>query len=306
MDEPSGGLAGALASGRLADLVAESSPVRSALETIGVRHARPLQVQVTGRPGTGRDTMARALRERLSVTAIGPGEAEAGIRDADLWLYILAGPPRRADRAELARLPADRTMVVLGKADTHGDWETATEVARMCAAILDVPVPPVSALLACADLRDDEHAFLRMLDAAGEEMPSMAGQFLVGSIAHLPLPDGVAPMEISERLMRANLMRRIDQFGIEAALDLVASGHEAGADAASVNAALRAASGIDVLPAAIGQRIERVRYWRDVEARAAVEDLAAAGEERAVLEQALQVDGPATVGAARRLDEAVT
>ena len=296
MDQPGATLARALTDGRLVELVDEASPLRPALDAIGRRHSRPLQIQIAGRPGTGRDTMARAVRERLAVTAIGPGEAAEGARDADLWLYVLTGPPRRADRKALSALPAELTMVVLGKADTFGDWETATEVAHQCAAVLELPVAPVSQLLACADMRDDEYNFLRMLHHAGEEMPSMAGQFLVGSIAHLPVPDDVAPLETSERLMRANLMSRVDQFGIQAALDLIASGHPASADAAALNTALRNASGIDVLRDAIGDRVGQVRVRRDVQARAALEDLAAAGEDRDVLEQALQLDGDVAEG----------
>ena len=163
--------------GRLVDLVDPVSPLVPVLAGAGRRFLRPLHVQVVGRPGTGRDTMARALRERLSLTVIGPGEDEQGAADADLWILVLAGPPRRADRELFASLPADRLLVVLGKADTHGDWDAAVAVAASCAGRLDTPVYPVSQLLACADLDDAEFAALATMAAAGVGMPSMAGRF---------------------------------------------------------------------------------------------------------------------------------
>ncbi|MGV9709372.1 hypothetical protein ACWDTI_01720 [Gordonia sp. NPDC003424] len=274
--------------GRLGEVVAESSPARVDLEAAARRYARPLHVQVCGRPGTGRDTLARALREHLAVTAIGPGEAAEGRADADLWVYLLTGPPRADDHRALVDLPNDRTIAVLGKADIHDDPGVAAEIAAGCAARLGRPVYPVSPLLACADLRDDEFDFLRRLVAAGEEMPSMAGHFLTGSLAGRPAPSGAEPFLGDERALRAALLRRVDRSGVEHALALIADGHPAGADVAGVNRALRARGGLDALVAPVRDRIEVVRHWRAVELHAQVTRIAARGAERDAIEHLLQ------------------
>ncbi|MCH5641017.1 MULTISPECIES: hypothetical protein [unclassified Gordonia (in: high G+C Gram-positive bacteria)] len=260
--------------GRLESLVEAGSPLRSTLEIAGRRYLAPLHVQVLGRDGVGRDTMARALRERLSLSVIGPGENDSAA-DADLWLYVLAGLPRRADVGAVRRLPADRRIVVLGKADTHGDWDTAVQIAAKAADVLRTRVFTVSALLACADLDDDEFAQLRAWVADGVEMPSMAGRFLSG-------PPGSAA-----RQMRVGLLRRLDQFGIDLALALIGSGSPAAADVEALNRSLQAASGIADLVEPIRGHIGVVRGWRQIELRAAVERAAAAGLDRDTAEALL-------------------
>ncbi|MFW0783081.1 hypothetical protein AAFP35_01050 [Gordonia sp. CPCC 206044] len=273
-------------SGRLGELVAPSSPARPHLDDAARRYARPLQVQICGRPGTGRDTLARALHERLSVTAIGPGETSAvEVADADLWIEVLTGPPRRADHEHLSGLPPDRTIVVLGKSDTHADPEA---VAQVCAAQTGVSVYPVSGLLACADLGADEFDYLRRLAAAGETMPPMAGQFLVGTVLGCPEPPGVGPFLGDERSLRADLLRRVDRYGIETALALIISESRGAVDVRSLNVELRRHSGIGRLFAPISERVETVRFWRLVELRARLEIIAAAGVDRDAVEHLLQ------------------
>ncbi|WP_055475688.1 hypothetical protein [Gordonia sp. HS-NH1] len=267
--------------GRLADLVDPGSPLVPVLTAAGRRFLRPLHVQVVGRPGTGRDTMARALRERLSLTVIGPGEGEQGAADADLWLLVLAGLPRRADRELLASLPSDRVLVVLGKADTHGDWDSAVAVASTCATRLGTPVYPVSQLLACADLDAAEFAALTTMAAAGVGMPSMAGRFLVGR----PGSD--------ERLLRQGLLRRIDAYGIDTTLALIESRSPVAATAQELSRALRDASGVPDLAEPLGARVGHIRYWREVELRTRLEEAAAAGLDRPGAERLLAGAGVA-------------
>src|SRR5690606_40829131 len=76
---------------------------------------------------TGVQTCALPI---LRLTATGPADGAGADADADLWVLVLAGPPRHADHDLLRSAPADRTLVVLGKADTHPDWDTAVAVAR--------------------------------------------------------------------------------------------------------------------------------------------------------------------------------
>ncbi|MFE0748798.1 hypothetical protein [Gordonia sp. NPDC058843] len=268
--------------GRLTDLVDPVSSLVPVLSAAGRRFLRPLHVQVVGRPGTGRDTMARALRERLSLTVIGPGEGKNAAVDADLWLLVLAGLPRRADHELLATLPSDRVLVVLGKADTHGEWDSAVAVASACATRLGTPVYAVSQLLACADLDSAEFAALTAMAAAGGGMPSMAGRFLVGR----PGSD--------ERLMRQGLLRRIDAYGIDTALALIETASPVATNAGDLSRALRDASGVPDLVGPIGERVGRIRHWREVELRHRLEEAAAAGLDRAGAERLLAGAGAAT------------
>ncbi|MGW8814917.1 hypothetical protein [Gordonia terrae] len=267
--------------GRLTDLVEPSSPLAPILTVAGRRFLRPLHVRVVGRPGTGRDTMVRALRERLSLSVIGPGEDAQDAADADLWLLVLAGLPRQADHELFSSLPSDRVLVVLGKADTHGDWDSAVAVASTCATSLGTPVYPVSQLLACADLDDGEFAALTTMAAAGVGMPSMAGRFLVGR----PGSD--------ERLLRQGLLRRIDAYGIDTALALIQSGAPVAATATDLSRALQSASGVPDLAGPIRERVARIRHWREVELRNRLEEAAASGFDRAGAERLLAGAGAA-------------
>ncbi|GAA1482035.1 hypothetical protein GCM10009624_24750 [Gordonia sinesedis] len=277
MYEPAGDLAAALARDSPAALVPDTSPLRADLAAAGDRYVRSLVVGVGGRPGVGRDTMARALRERLAVTAVGPGEDPDADADVDVWVYVLTGPARAADVAALHTLAADRTIVVLGKADTLDDADaTVADVERS----VGRPVLAVSALLACADLSDDELDFLRELVAAGVPMPSMAGAFLAG-----------APTGSRQRAYRLALLRRLDRRGIEIAMDLIADRDPVADAAATMNRELWAHSGIDAVVPAIAGHVDRVRYWRDVELRSRLDRAAARGPDRERVEELLRTPG---------------
>ncbi|GAB89530.1 hypothetical protein [Gordonia rhizosphera] len=289
--ESTGVLARMAEAGRLGDLVAPTSAARADLEAAGRRYARPLHVEICGRPGTGRDTLARAMRERLAVSAIGPGESTGPAADADLWIHLLGGPPRRADHDLLSSLPADRTIVVLGKADTHGEPSVAAAVAADCARSLGVEVPAVSPLLACSDLADEEFVYLRRLAAAGAKMPPMTGRFLTGTLAEGPDRPGSEPSGGDERALRTGLLRRIDRFGIATALRLIAAGGPAGGSAGALNRALHELSRLDRLVPPIRGRVERVRFWRLAELRAALELTAARGHDRETIEHLLRAGG---------------
>ncbi|GAC67209.1 hypothetical protein [Gordonia soli] len=280
--ETSGSADELLDAGRLVDLLPPGSPARGGVAAANARFTRPLQVQVVGRPGVGRDTMARAVRDRLAVTTIGPGEAAEGAADADLWVLLLAGLPRPEDRAALSRLPADRTIVVLGKADTLGERDVALDLAHRSADVLGVSVVAVSQLLSCADVRDDEFDFLRAMVAAGEEMPSMSAEFLT--------PTGVI-RDGSERLVRSGLLRRIDQSGIDLALAVLSGDPDAVRTATQLNRILHAAGHIGDLVAPIRERVARVRAWRTVEVRNRLEVIAAGGTDRDAVEHLLSLDG---------------
>lgn len=256
-------------SGRLAEVVAPDSPARAELADAARRYARPLQVRVTGRAGSGRATFARALHERLSVAA----SSDTGRDDADLWMHVLTGPPRAHDRDMLARSPTDRTIVVLNKSDTHRDPIVAAAAAARCAEQIDRAVIPVSALLACAAVTVDELGFLRELALNGGEMPAMAGAFLSAGPDH-------------ERVLRTALMRRLDRTGIEIALELLTADPD-GIDTTMLNRELWRRSGIDEVIGPITERVGWVRQWRLVELRTRLETIAARGHDRDAVEPLL-------------------
>lgn len=248
------------------------------ISSAATRYRRPLTVAVTGRRGTGRDTMARALRQRLQVGALGPGEDLDAVDDADLWVHIIVSAPRPADHAILADLPADRTIIVLGKADTYPDPQAAAAAAADAAHHLGRPVLAVSALLACADVTESEWTFLCDLADTGRPMPSMSGQFLIGDPGS------------HERAIRLGLLRRLDRFGIDTALELLAAGAPNRPDEAALTTTLHRLSGIDAVRTLIAERVEAVRHWRVRHVRERLDDLAASGVSREPIEQLLRVD----------------
>ncbi|MCP2176371.1 hypothetical protein [Williamsia maris] len=231
-----------------------------------------LRVAVRGRAGTGRDTMARAVRERLAVTPIGPGDDDT---DADVWLYVLVGWPRPADRVALRRLPPERTVLALGKADTLGSWEDAEETARACARDLGRSVHPTMPLLACADLVDEEFELLAQMLRDDEPMPSMAAHFITGDRA--------------ERTLRTGLLRRLDQFGILSALDLLEAGADADTplDRRALEYLLHRQSGIPGLAAPLAATLDAVRVRRLHGVVGLLDRVAASGTARDEIEHTL-------------------
>lgn len=215
-------------------------------ETVDDLHG-PLRVAVTGRFGTGRDTLARALRRCFEVTPIGPGDDAA---DADAWLHVLAGWPRPDDRLAIERLDPVRSLVILGKADSLGSWPAARERAAECADLLGRPVIALMPLLAVADLHDDDLDFLTALAGSGESVPPMQATFIDAGGPH-------------QRLSRISLLRSLDAYGIACALSLLAQGP---VEAAELAAQLEARSGLRALAepldefaaAAVGLRLRRV------------------------------------------------
>ncbi|MGZ8177454.1 hypothetical protein ACXVUM_05940 [Williamsia sp. SKLECPSW1] len=232
----------------------------------------PVRVAVRGRPGAGRDTLARALRDRLGVAPIVPGD---DLDDADVWCHALVGWPRSEDLAALRRLPADRTVVVLTKADTLGDPDAARDRAQECAAVLGTPVHPVSAVLGCVDLSADEVTFLQAMADADEPVPSMAATFVSG--------DG------EERRLRTGLLRRVDQYGLLVAVDELALARDDGRrlDAAALNRLLAQESGVAALrPVVEAMRPAVERHRRQV-ALGLLDRIAASGTERDMVEATL-------------------
>ncbi|WP_287004043.1 MULTISPECIES: hypothetical protein [Gordonia] len=284
MIDPTGPLALALSSGSVERLVAPDSPAFATLDAAARRYVQPLSVAVVGRRGVGRDTMARALSERFGVAAFVAERASGVLAGADLRVHVLAGAPRRADHEMLAASPRERTVVVLGKADTlpsdavSGASDSVARLVRAASESLGRPVVAISQLSACATVSDDEFAFLRRLVADGEVMPSMSGHFL-------------APARPAQLQMRADLLRRLDAAGVARALSLVAADDPAAAGASTLTGSLRATSGFDALREAFAACMPAVVAHRGAQVRASLELAAAAGADRDSVERLLCTGG---------------
>lgn len=276
MIDPTGPLALALSSGSIGQLFAPDSPAFGTLDAAARRYVQPLSVAVVGRRGVGRDTMARALCERFGVAAFVAERGSGVFAGADLRVHVLAGAPRRADHDMFAASPRERTVVVLGKADTLAA-DAADGLVRVASESLGRPVVAVSQLSACATVSDDEFEFLRTLAADGEAMPSMSGHFLAPA---RPRPQ-----------MRADLIRRLDAAGIGRALTLLAVDDPSAATAAALTRYLRATSGFDALRDAIETCMPTVAAHRGAQVRASLELAAAAGADRDSVERLLQTGG---------------
>lgn len=284
MIDPTGPLALALSSGSVGQLVAPDSPAFATLDAAARRYVQPLSVAVVGRRGVGRDTMARALSERFGVAAFVAERGSGVLAGADLRVHVLAGAPRRADHEMLAASPRERTVVVLGKADTlpsdavSGASDAVARLVRAASESLGRPVVAVSQLSACATVSDGEFAFLRRLVADGEVMPSMSGHFL-------------APARPAQLQMRADLLRRLDAAGVARALSLVVADDPAAAGASTLTGSLRATSGFDALREAFVACMPAVVAHRGAQVRASLELAAAAGADRDSVERLLCTGG---------------
>ncbi|SIR61566.1 hypothetical protein [Williamsia sterculiae] len=216
----------------------------------------PLRVAVAGRPGTGRDTLVEALRMRWEVSAVGPG---GDVGAADLVLYVLVGTVRAVDLRALAGMPTNRTVVVLGKADTLGGWDAAREQAARCADLLGRPVIPLIPLLATVRLGDDDHRCLLSAAASDEPTPVMTARFVVGD----------------RRELRMELVRRVDRFGLDWCVRTVRERGAERCSASSLTNGLHRISGLDGLTPAVAARLWAVGEHRMDRFRTVVERLAA-------------------------------
>ncbi|QBJ96070.1 hypothetical protein ERC79_08855 [Rhodococcus sp. ABRD24] len=109
----------------------------------------PIRIQVTGRSGVGRTTVAQVLeragfRDVAETSPIDAPDAPDPVLDGDVVVHVLAVAPRDADIAALRRAPRGSTVAILGKADAQGSsWAAAVEASNACAAETGVRTVPM-------------------------------------------------------------------------------------------------------------------------------------------------------------------
>jgi hypothetical protein len=212
----------------------------------GMATTGPVRSAVLGRPGCGIRTVARVLRA-AGVVVTDPGE------ESDVDVYVVAETLKPEDRAALTR-PARPRVAVLNKADLTGfggDGPVAAAAAhceRLRRAI-GAPIYPLAALAAVAALERG------VLDSAMVD----ALQVLTAEPATLGSADGFLTGEHRlDRPIRERLLTQLDLFGIAHSVVALRDG----ADRAGVAAALRRASGVDAVLAAITRAAAPARYRR--------------------------------------------
>ena len=229
----------------LAGAAAEIGDVRLAGLVADLR--APLRVGVEGRPGTGRRTVARALRG-AGVTVVPAASAR------DVEVYVVAETLKPEDRAAIAG-SARPHVVVLNKADLagfggDGPLAAARDRCRRLQAQTGVPTHPLVGLLAALDeavLDDALLDALRVLATEPADLGSTDG--FVDSPHRLP------------RATRERLLAGLDIFGIAHAV-LALRRRGCGADRSAIIAALRRVSALDRVLAAIDEAAAPVRHRR--------------------------------------------
>lgn len=170
---------------RLGEL-ADRYPRATELHEVTARFAGPPRIAVSGRAGSGRRTLRRALAERLGcvTTDVAGGEA-------DIAMHLLVSAPRDEDRQTIARLPVGRTLLVVGKADVIRG--PAVDVDGLCPV-----VRRAAPLLATLRPTDADVRLLRALAVAGVRRPVTAAE----SIATVPDEISGAATELARRVGR--------------------------------------------------------------------------------------------------------
>ena len=202
----------------------------------------PLRLDVTGRPGAGRRTVSEAMRAAGAVIVTADQSPEVS-------LYVFADIPTGEDRDALSAMARQGRpcVAVLNKADLcgfrgAGPMAAATARCRALARDIGVPSAPLAALAARAGCR------------------GLDDVILVG-LRTLALDPSRLTVAM-RRLLRADL----DLYGLAHAVAAV----RAGAAADGVADALRRASGVNGVMAAVERAGAAVRYRRLTSASALV------------------------------------
>jgi hypothetical protein len=213
----------------------------------------PIRIDVRGRAGVGRATVAAALAdEGLIVT-----DADA----AEMAVVVVAEALKPEDRAMVGPIP---TLMVLNKADlagfgAGGPIAVADRRAAELAALTGVATVPMVGLLAAGTF---------------DEQLVTALHALMSEPADLTSTDGFLSAEHSlARGVRERLLERLDLFGIAHGVLALSQG----VDAAALPAVLRRLSQVDRVVGRLAAVGAEVRYRRMESALASLRVMAACG-----------------------------
>lgn len=245
------------------------------LTAIAQRSAAPLRVVVRGRRGVGRRTVRRALDGAGRAAGIAV-DSLATERDVDAEVYVITEVIKPEDTKAIAQVCATGrpVLAVLNKADLAGSLsgrggESPVAAARArCtefAALIGVPMEPMTGLLAVAALDDLDSAQWTALSALAAH-PGTA--CFNGSFAAFLAADAPVPTEVRQRLLDT-----LDLFGTALAVAALRQGRTP----AQVLTLLHRMSGVDAVLAKIGALGAEARYQRVLDAVAELEALAAGG-----------------------------
>lgn len=152
---------------------------------IAERAATPPRVGLTGRPGVGRRTVARALHGAgVSVTAEGD--------TAEVICHVLAEAVKPEDVAAVAAAASRPVLVVVNKADVRGGADPAAVTAR-----LGAPAVPMSAIFAVAACDGRIEAGARTVLRALSGVDAVAGRLAAAGavVRYRRVLDAVARLE---------------------------------------------------------------------------------------------------------------
>ncbi|MFT3660862.1 MAG: hypothetical protein QM809_05545 [Gordonia sp. (in: high G+C Gram-positive bacteria)] len=227
-----------------------------------------MQIAVTGHPGTGRDTVARALRRCFGVRArrlADRGGADGGSSGSalppDLAVHVLGAAVRDCDLSFLRRVDVP-IVAVLGKCDLRGGAEEVRSLVARAARDLGRPVFGVSGPAAAAQVTEDLRAALADWAVAGRWVPVLAASFV-------DVDDPV------ERARRTSALAELGGRGLAVALERCAA--EPTVSAAELTRHLRGFSGIGALAAPVRACAPVIAAERERRHRRALTLLAARG-----------------------------
>ncbi|TSE00258.1 hypothetical protein FOS14_07440 [Skermania sp. ID1734] len=239
---------------------------------------RPLRVQIAGRAGVGRSSVARALDcagAEIATTDHPDGAAPA--LDGDLVIYVLAESAQPADRAALVE--HERVLIVLNKADAiPGGWPAAAARADSIAECTGSPTVPLVASTAAATvaqrLTPSEVDSLRTLADGNDPILLLSPDLFVDADVAVPTS------------ARRALLDRWDFFGVGCAIDTLR--REPTLDADALLLVMHGASGVPAARAALAGQLRRNAQRRAQTLLDELARLAARGDCRDDIEEFLR------------------
>ena len=249
----------------------------------------PLRIQIAGRAGVGKSTVARALRigEVIETSAVDTPGVDDPVLDGDLVIYVLAGSLHDADRNALASVPPGRALVLLNKADAVGSWPAALAQANNHTRTVGVRTIPVVASTAIAaydtEMKPAELSSLRTLAGVADPSLTLSNDLFTS-----------ADVVVDARARRT-MLERWELQGLDSAL--AALRHDSRLTVASLVQIMYASSGIEEARAAVLASAGRLATLRGGPFLDSLETIAARdGAARDTIEHFLRGEEAAQIG----------